>query len=155
MIKHTKTSKNIENKEKNRNIPANTYSLGLQGQDFVELKFINVGYKIFQKNFKKIGLEIDLIVYKYIKEKNLLVIRIVEVKTRKKERLKVDLEEMGIKGKWRKVKSVMFDIPRNIKGVLGIDNCPHTISFDLAVVQVESKEIFVLNTYIKNVDLLL
>ena len=132
----------------------NKYRFGLKGQDWFEEKLIEYGYSLYKKNLKHIGLEIDLIMYKHIKDKNILLIHIVEVKTRRNLGRDVDLEALNIKRKWLRVKRIMFDIPQAIKDIAKIEECSYTLSFDLAVV-LDRGGVFNLHKYIQNVNLLL
>ena len=137
----------IEHKE-------NTYRFGLRGQNWLEDRFIEFGYSLYQKNLKRIGLELDLIMFKYIQEKNILMIHIVEVKTRRILGQDLDLDQFNIRRKLHKVKQIMFDIPPDVKGFANIYNCKHVITFDLAVV-LDKGNTFKLHKYIQNVNLLL
>lgn len=157
-------TKNIINKGLHNTSTQSTYDIGLQGQNFVELKFQKAGYVVYKKNFKKIGLEIDLIVYKYIQSKNLLIIRIVEVKTKRiqsfcsfvSKNTEVDLENFGILKKWMKVRRVMFGIVDSIKLDNNLKDTKHKTSFDLAIIySLLGTESFRLHRYIQDVDLLL
>lgn len=133
----------------------NKYRFGLRGQDWLEEKLIEFGYLLYKKNIKHIGLELDLVMYKYIKEQDLLIIHIVEVKTRRNLACRVDLEEFGIQRKWQRVKKIMFDFPKEIKHIVQTgDSCAHSITFDLAVV-LDKNGNFNLHKYIQNVNLLL
>ena len=132
----------------------NKYTFGLKGQDWFEQKLIEYGYSLYKKNIKRIGLEIDLVMYKHLREKNILLIHIIEVKTRRNLGREVDLESLDIKRKWLRVKQMMFDIPQAIKDVVKIDDCRHTLSFDLAVI-LDKGGVFNLHKYIQNVNLLL
>lgn len=148
------------NKIKGQNI--NRYRLGLKGQDYVEKKFLKAGYCLYKRNFKQIGLELDLIVYKVIKDfknKDFLIIHIIEVKTRNIAFITTDLSCFNIPLKWKKTKTVLFDIVENLKKTLLI-NCAHKITFDLALVSSDfdssiNMNIFNIRRYIRNVDLLL
>lgn len=137
-------TQNIENK----------YTFGLKGQDWFEQKLREYGYSLYKKNIKRIGLEIDLVVYKHLKQKGLLLIHVIEVKTRRNRGKEVDLESLDIKRKWLRVKQMMFDIPQAIKDIAAIGDCRHTLSFDLAVI-VDKEGVFNLHKYIQNVNLLL
>ncbi|MES2623464.1 MAG: YraN family protein [Patescibacteria group bacterium] len=138
----------------------NKYELGIKGQELIEARLEKYGYFVFKRNFKRIGLEIDLIMYKFLKETNTILIHIIEVKTRKVKDMRymsqeLDLEQFGIKHKWRKVRQVMFDIPEEIKSKLNITNCKHVITFDLAVVMASRVGCLNMHTYIPNVNLML
>jgi Holliday junction resolvase-like predicted endonuclease len=132
----------------------NRYRFGLRGQNWLEDRFTEFGYSLYQKNLKRIGLELDLIMFKYIKEKNILMIHIIEVKTRRVLGEQLDLEQFNIRRKLYKVKQIMFDIPEDVKEFAHIHNCKHMITFDLAVV-LDRGNTFKLHKYIQNVNLLL
>lgn len=132
----------------------NKYRFGLKGQDWLEEKLTEFDYFLYKKNIKHIGLEIDLIVYKFIKDKNLLLIHVIEVKTRRNLGHDIDLEQFNINRKWIRVKKIMFDLPDAIKQILGVAECKHSITFDLAVV-LDRGGVFNLHKYIQNVNLLL
>lgn len=132
----------------------NKYRFGLQGQNWLEEKLIEFDYFLYKKNVKHIGLELDLIVYKLIKDKNLLLIHIIEVKTRRNLGHEIDLEQFNIKRKWVRVKKIIFDLPQAIKETIGVEECKHSITFDLAVV-LDRGGVFNLHKYIQNVNLLL
>jgi hypothetical protein len=163
-VGYMKNIKNVTNKEFNKDLKESTYDIGLKGQNFVELKFQKAGYVVYKKNFKKIGLEIDLIVYKYIQSKNLLIIRIAEVKTKRiksfshflSKDAEVELENFGISNKWMRVRKMMFNIVDDIKSINRLKDTKHKISFDLAIVySLLGAESFRLHKYIENVNLLL
>ena len=134
--------------------PLNRYELGLKGQNWIENKFENFGYSLYKRNLKCIGLELDLILFKYIEDKNLLLIRIIEVKTRGRLGEGVSLENLNIQRKWVRVKKIMFNLPDEIKNFVSIHQCKHSITFDLAVI-LHREERFSLHKYIQNVNLLL
>ncbi|MES2985912.1 MAG: hypothetical protein V4686_02180 [Patescibacteria group bacterium] len=132
----------------------NKYRFGLQGQDWLEGKLVDFGYTLYKKNLKQIGLELDLVMYKHIKDKNLVLIHIIEVKTRRVLGHSVDLEGFNLKRKWHKVRQIMFDIPDAVKEILRKSEVKTTITFDLAVV-LDRGGRFSLHKYIQNVNLLL
>ncbi len=135
----------------------NQYEFGLKGQNFVELKFNKLGYSVYKRNFKKIGLEIDLIVYKVIGAETgekVLLVHIVEVKTRNRFIGDLDLSVFNLVCKWGKIRGNMFEIVSNLKKELGL-TCPHKITFDLAVVHINKDGCFCMRTYIRDVNLLL
>jgi Holliday junction resolvase-like predicted endonuclease len=138
----------------------NSYELGLKGQELIESRLQKYGFEVYKRNFKKIGFEIDLIVYKYLAEKNLLVIQVVEVKTRRVRDMRnmsqeLDLEQFGIASKWRRVRKVMSALPDDIKKYVQIPDCKHVMSFDLAIVMESRVGCLNMHTYIQNVNLLL
>jgi len=142
----------------------NRYDTGLKGQNFIESCLTNKGYELYKKNLKKIGLELDLVVYKHIRDKNILVVRIVEVKTRTidvnyssfLQNKETDLSQFAIPRKWKKVKTIMFDTVNDVKNEFNLKDTRHRISFDLAIVYLllPSKH-FKIHRYIENVNLLL
>lgn len=160
VIQHT--NKGYIGKAQKEQQVQNSYSKGLKGQDFVELWCVKQGYFIYKKNMKKIGLEIDLIIYKYIENKNILLIRILEVKTRNMRSLLYcsDFDQFSINKKWIKVKLCMYDIVSSIKKDCGFDNSKHCVCYDLAIVSYCSekstdREVYSMYQYVKNVNLLI
>jgi len=139
-----------------------TYDIGLQGQDFIEKKLLERGYLLYKKNFKKIGLEIDLILYKHLPEKDIVIIRILEVKTRNSVSLHkyTDLDSLKIDRKWLKIKKYMYGIVSDLKKELDFRSTKHVIHFDLALIAYNStykerEDGYRLYKYIEDVDLLI
>ncbi len=139
-----------------------TYDRGLQGQDFIEQRFLGKGYSVYRRNFKKIGVEIDLILYRYISDTGVLIVRIIEVKTRNGVYLHryIDLDSFQIDRKWLKIKKYVYGIVSDIKRELGVMSAKHVIHFDMALVAFDStcsqgEDMYRLYRYFEDVDLLI
>lgn len=152
---------NIENNHTNKDYIGYTtgdiYDIGNKGQSFVESIMKKRGYVLFRRNFRKIGLELDLIMFKYIENKDMLIVRIIEVKTRTcNYGCDIDIDEFKMCNKWRKVRKYIVDIIRTLKQEKGFTYIKHNIHYDLAIVMHRSSlKSLVLYKYIQNIDLLL
>ena len=110
-----------------------------------------MGFELYKKNIKSIDSEIDIVMYKYNKDKYTLDIRIIEVKTR--SNYEFDLQAFNIAKKWRLIRKHMFIIKREIDRMFDILNYSE-VHFDLALVR-HKDDTYDLYSYIKDVNLLL
>jgi Holliday junction resolvase-like predicted endonuclease len=134
---------NINNKTKN--------SIGFKGESAVCDKLKTCGFEVYKRNLKKIDSEIDIIMYKYNKQRFSLDIRVIEVKTRKS--YEFDLSSFGVEKKWRLIRKHIFKIKEEIDCKFDILNYSE-IHFDLALVRYCNDD-YKIYSYIKNVNLLL
>lgn len=126
-------------------------SVGFKGEMFVLDKLKTMGFELYGKNIKSIDSEIDLVVYRYNKEKYTLDIRVIEVKTRNKYIL--DLVNFNLLKKWRLVRKHIFPIKAEIDKKFDVLNYSE-IHFDLALVKYQN-ESYDLYRYIKDANLML
>ena len=126
-------------------------SVGFKGEMFVIDKLKTMGFELYRKNIKSIDSEIDIVAYKYNKEKYTLDIRIIEVKTRNK--YEFDLMNFNIPKKWRLIRKHIFPIKTEIDKKFDVLNFSE-IHFDLALVKYKN-ETYNLYSYIKDVNLML
>ena len=134
----------------------NKTDIGLEGEGVVINRLIKSGYILYKRNYRKIGLEIDIIMYKFINKENVLDIRVVEVKTRNKYQFNLHL--LSINKKWFYIQKYMFSIKSEILSLF-IDsynylNFKTEIHFDLAMVKKDFDNIRIYS-YIKDVNLLM
>jgi len=134
---------NINNKTKN--------SIGFKGESAVCDKLKTCGFEVYKRNLKKIDSEIDIIMYKYNKNRYSLDIRVIEVKTRKS--YEFDLSSFGIDKKWRLIRRRIFKIKEEIDCKFDILSYSE-IHFDLALVRYRNDN-YRIYSYIKDVNLLL
>ena len=138
------------------NIKINKTKIGLEGESLVIDRLIKLGYILYKRNYRKIGLEIDIIMYKFFKNKNLLDIRVIEVKTRRNYQF--NLMDLSIDKKWYIVKKYLYVIKDEIfLNNFNTDiylNIKVDIHFDLALVKKDDLNIKIYS-YIKDVNLLI
>ncbi len=156
-------------------------ALGREGEQFVCKMLIERGYCLYKSNMRRWGFEIDLILYKAVPDRNVLEIRLIEVKTRKSGRVPT-LADLKIDRKILRYKHAMFDICQNVYRALihegvysdrlyGLESGPNHDSkgermpflkchTDLAIVgsldpSTKSVKNLYLQKYIQNVNLLI
>ena len=126
-------------------------TLGFKGEMSVIDKLKTMGFELHKKNIKSIDAEIDVVVYKYNKEKYSLDIRVIEVKTRNS--YEFDLASFNIPKKWRLIRKHIFNIKAEIDARFDILNYSE-VHFDLALVK-HTKGSFDLYSYFKDVNLMI
>lgn len=136
--------------------------IGEAGEAYVKKLLITKGYFIYKTNFRKWGLEMDIIAYKLNLIHNVLDIRVIEVKTRSSYN-HVDLGELNIVRKIRSHKSTLYDLGEQIQSLLIEKGDLNKGVFvyikyylDLAIVGFQKEKNTVhLQKYIQNVNLLM
>ena len=134
---------NISNKSKK--------TIGFKGELFVTDKLKTLGFELFDTNIKYIDSEIDVVMYKYNKDKYSLDIRVIEVKTRNS--YEFDLMGFNLEKKWRLIKNHIFQIKDQVNARFDILSYSE-VHFDLALVKYKN-DTFDLYSYIKDVNLML
>jgi len=134
---------NIDNKIKK--------TLGFKGESFVIDKLKTLGYELHKRNIKSIDSEIDVIAYRYNKQKYRLDIRIIEVKTR--QSYEFDLTNLGMAKKWGLIRRHMFNIKGEIDAKFDVLSYSE-VHFDLALVRYKNDSLE-LYSYIKDINLML
>ncbi len=127
-------------------------TLGCKGESFVLDKLKTKGYLLYKKNFIKWGIELDLIVYKYIPEKKMLDIRVVEVKTR--SLYEFNLANLKLDRKWYRLIGYLFDIKDVVTGSVDYPVKYSEIHFDLALVKSGQGNDLIMCSYINDINLL-
>ena len=136
--------------------------IGEAGETYVKKLLISKGYLIYKTNFRKWGLEMDIIAYKFNLTTNVLEVRVIEVKTRSFYNY-VDLAELNIASKIRSHKTMLYDLGDQIKGLLKERGDLGTGTFvyikyylDLAIIGFQKEKNTVhLQKYIQNINLLM
>lgn len=136
--------------------------IGQAGESYVKKLLINKGYSIYKTNFRKLGLEMDIIAYDLDSTSNVLKVRVIEVKTRSSYN-SVELADLNIVRKIRSHKHILNDIGDQIKSLLIDRGDINKETFiytkyylDLAVIGFKKEENTVhLQKYIQNVNLLM
>ncbi len=126
-------------------------SIGFKGEMLVIDKLKTLGFELYDKNIKHIDSEIDVVMYKYNRQKYSLDIRVIEVKTR--NNYEFDLLRFDLSKKWRLVSKRLFILKSYIDAKFDVLSYSE-VHFDLALVR-HKNDIYDLYSYIKDVNLLL
>ena len=136
--------------------------IGSAGETYIKKLLISKGYSIYKTNFRKWGLEMDIIAYKFRPVSNVLEIRAIEVKTRSSYR-DIELSELNIVNKIRNHKRMLNDLGHQIQTFLTERGDLNGETFvymkyhlDLAIVGFrKDKNTLHLQKYIQDVNLLI